>query len=159
MEKKTSSSVSVSTKHQSKKTTRQKKAASKFNPSTFLKNKESTETTFSADRPQATAPMPVVVGNQTVVCKPTVRSNDSCTGSTCANKAVLLDPIEKPVAMIENNEAITKEVMKTIRDNCAPPDSDKAFVKPVFELGIKEPEKGSTEKREMVPKVGIQAAF
>ena len=103
--------------------------------------------------------MPVVVGNQTVVCKPTVRSNDSCTGSTCANKAVLLDPIEKPVAMIENNEAITKEVMKTIRDNCAPPDSDKAFVKPVFELGIKEPEKGSTEKREMVPKVGIQAAF
>ena len=61
--------------------------------------------------------------------------------------------------MIENNEAITKEVMKTIRDNCAQPESDKAFVKPVFELGIKEPEKGSTEKREMIPKVGIQAAF
>jgi hypothetical protein len=136
------------------------KADSKFNPTTFIKTKQRNETSISASRPQSTAPTPVVIGNQAVVCKPSVKSNEPCSGSECVNKKpVKADPVEKPVAMIENNEAITQEVMKTIRDNCTPPESEKAFVKPVFELGIKEPEKGSTDKREMIPKVGIQAAF
>jgi hypothetical protein len=137
-----------------------KKANAKFNPTTFIKNKQRYDASTDASRPQAPTPTPVVIGNQTVICKPSVKSNEPCTGSECASKApIQVDPIERPVAMIDNNEAITKEVMKTIRDNCAPPESEKAFVKPVFELGIKEPEKGTTDKREMIPKVGIQAAF
>jgi hypothetical protein len=137
-----------------------KKAGAKFNPATFIKNKHHKDTSINASNPHPSAPTPVIIGNQAVICKPTVKSTEPCTGSECANKALIqVDPIEKPVAMIDNNEAITKEVMKTIRDNCAPPESEKAFVKPVFELGIKEPEKGTTDKREMIPKVGIQAAF
>ena len=153
-------SMQVRGKSKKKTNLRPKKVDSKFNPTTFIKNKQRNDQSVSAARPQQTAPTPVVIGNQAVVCKPTIKSNEPCTGSECASKApVKVDPIEKPVAMIENNEAITQEVMKTIRDNCAPPESEKAFVKPVFELGIKEPEKGTTEKREMIPKVGIQAAF
>ena len=137
-----------------------KKADAKFNPTTFIKNKQRNEASINTSRPQPLTPTPVVIGNQTVICKPSVKSTEPCTGSECASKApIQVDPAERPVAMIDNNEAITKEVMKTIRDNCAPPESEKAFVKPVFELGIKEPEKGTTDRREMIPKVGIQAAF
>lgn len=142
------------------KISRAKKPDSKFDPTTFIKSKHRDEVSISAYSPQPSAQTPVVIGNQAVVCKPSIKSNEPCTGSECATKAQnKVDPGENPVAMIENNEAIIQEVMKTIKDNCAPPEPKKAFVKPVFELGIKEPENGTTDKRELIPKVGIQAAF
>jgi hypothetical protein len=157
VEKKAKNEQKISKK---KKNIRQKKSNSKFNPTVFIKNKERTETGAGTTHTNTVAPSAVAAGSPAVICKPANKPAEDCFGADCSNKkAVRDDPVEKPTAMIDNNEAITKEVMKTIRDNCAPPDSEKAFVKPVFELGIKEPEKGTSEKREMVPKIGIQAAF
>lgn len=146
-------------KKQTKKIKTNTRKKSAFDPAEFLKKKQSHDVNTSvAEQEVATG---VIIGDG-LICNPAKKQREFCTGPDCKQEEVITDQqldATTTESLINDNTRLTKEVLKTIKENCAPVQDSQPYVKPVFEVGIKEPEPGTSTKKEIVPRVGIRATF
>lgn len=133
---------------------------SAFDPTDFIEKKQALESTQS--KPKTEKKVETVTFGEGVVCNPVRKQRDLCTGPDCKQNEPITDQQQGAAgteSLINDNTKLTKAMINTIKENCSAVQDTQPFVKPVFEVGIKEPATGTSDKKEIVPKVGIQATF
>lgn len=141
-----------------------KKKNARFDPADFLKKKEQHAQPGTAAVAGNTASSPLSLKQRGVVCTPK-KNLDNCFGADCKKQVVTEQQTQAdaaaPTANPTDSTRLTADLMKTIKENCTQELSSEPSVKPVFEIGVRQDPAtaGSPENKEVIPKLGIQAAF
>jgi hypothetical protein len=140
-----------------------KKKPSRFDPADYLKKKEQHAQTGAPDSAGKPEDGALSLKRQGVVCNPPPKHDESCFGAACAGKDQVQEQQsgQAPVATGSTDSTrLTADLMKTIKENCTQEISAEPSMKPVFEIGVRENEAaGAAQRKEVVPKLGIQASF